>query len=94
MSSLETQFGQVVRAARKRQSWSQERLAEVADLNRSYLGEIERGVVSPSLSTIHKLALALGSSVAALIEHSERAATALPRGGYGQGLQASGGDSL
>lgn len=89
-SNLERQFGQVIRAARKRQAWSQERLAEAADLNRSYLGEIERGVVSPSLATIRKLALALGSPIAALIENSERAVP--PQRVYE--AQLNGGDSL
>lgn len=71
MSTIEQRFGSVIRQARKRQSWSQERLAEVADLNRSYLGEIERGVVSPSLATIRKLAQALDSPITALIEPLE-----------------------
>jgi transcriptional regulator with XRE-family HTH domain len=91
MSSLERQFGQVIRAARKRNAWSQERLAEAADLNRSYLGEIERGVVSPSLATIHKLALALGSPISALIETSERTGLQAPRA---YEAQLNGGDSL
>ncbi len=91
MSSLERQFGQVIRTARKRNAWSQERLAEAADLNRSYLGEIERGVVSPSLATIHKLASALGSSIAALIETSERSVL-VPQRAFE--AQLNGGDSL
>lgn len=72
MSSLEQNFGQVIRAARRRRRWSQEQLAQAADLNRSYLGEIERGVVSPSLATMGKLALALGAPIAALVEDCER----------------------
>lgn len=72
MSSLEHNFGQGIRAARRGRRWSQEQLAEAADLNRSYLGEIERGVVSPSLATMGKLALALGAPIAALVENCER----------------------
>jgi transcriptional regulator with XRE-family HTH domain len=48
-----------VRRLREAQGWSQERLAEHADLNRSYIGEIERGVVIASLLTVEKLAGAL-----------------------------------
>jgi transcriptional regulator with XRE-family HTH domain len=51
------------------QGWSQERLAEHADLNRSYIGEIERGVVIASLLTVEKLAGALQVT-------SDRASTA------------------
>ena len=49
----------------------QERLAEAADLNRSYLGEIERGGVSPSLATVEKLAAALGLKTSQLIGRCE-----------------------
>jgi transcriptional regulator with XRE-family HTH domain len=74
MSQLEKQFGQAVRAAREQKGWSQELLAEAANLNRSYLGEIERGLVTPSLATISKLAAGLGIAPSALISLSETAA--------------------
>ena len=74
MSLLETRFGHAVREAREKRGWSQERLAEVADLNRSYLGEIERGLVTPSLATIGKLAFALGLAPSALISRCEKSA--------------------
>jgi len=69
---LELRFGNAVRAARERKGFTQERLAEVASLNRSYLGEIERGLVTPSLSTISKLAEALGLAASELISHTEQ----------------------
>ena len=71
MTTLAHRFGQIVRVARQQQHWSQERLAEAADLNRSYLGEIERGLASPSLATIDKLAKALGVTPSALIGRCE-----------------------
>lgn len=60
-------FGPVVRSLRQRQRWSQERLAELADLDRTYIGEIERGDVTPSLLTAQKLAAALQTPLSALI---------------------------
>ena len=39
-------FGGAVRRLREGHGWSQELLAEKADLNRSYLGEVERGCVN------------------------------------------------
>ena len=65
-------FGLVVRRLREGQNWSQEQLAESADLNRSYVGEIERGQVVVSLLTIEKLARAFHMSGAQLLEHSEQ----------------------
>ena len=68
---LEQRFGHAVREARRREGWSQERLAEAADLNRSYVGEIERGVVTHSLSTAGKIAAALGVRLSALVSLCE-----------------------
>lgn len=60
MSTLVQGFGIAVRQSREARGWSQERLAEHSDLNRSYVGEIERGSVIASLATVEKLAGALG----------------------------------
>ncbi|MGQ0622854.1 MAG: helix-turn-helix domain-containing protein [Panacagrimonas sp.] len=72
MRELEQRFGRVVREERAHKGWSQERLAEAADLNRSYLGEIERGLVTPSLVTAEKLAIALRLSLSALVGRCEQ----------------------
>jgi XRE family transcriptional regulator, regulator of sulfur utilization len=65
-------FGLAVRQQRERLGWSQERLAESADLNRSYVGELERGQAVPSLITLDKLARALGLSPSNLLAQTER----------------------
>lgn len=65
-------FGLGVRQLREAQGWSQERLAENSNLNRSYIEEIERGVVIASLVTVEKLATALNLTPAALLLHGER----------------------
>jgi transcriptional regulator with XRE-family HTH domain len=75
--SLERRFGLAVRAAREERGLTQEGLAEAADLNRSYLGEIERGLVVPSLVTVEKLATALGLPPSTLLARSERTAESL-----------------
>ena len=76
MNSLNRQFGQAVRQLREARGWSQEELAARAELNRSYLGEIERGAATPSLATLAKLALALELSLADLMRRFERPSTA------------------
>jgi len=64
-------FGLTIRALREQRGWSQELLAEKADLNRSYVGELERGKAIPSLVTLRKLAVALDASLASLMTHTE-----------------------
>jgi transcriptional regulator with XRE-family HTH domain len=66
-------FGVGVRELRKARGWSQERLAENSNLNRSYIGEIERGSVIASLLTVEKLAAALQLTPSALLTQSENA---------------------
>ena len=64
-------FGRVVRREREHRKWSQEAFAERANLNRSYLGEVERGDVVPSLHTMAKLASALDVQLSELILRCE-----------------------
>ena len=71
-------FGLAVRQQREMRQWSQEQLAETADLNRSYVGEIERGRVVVSLLTVEKLGRAFGISGAQLLEIGERLDCVVP----------------
>lgn len=64
---LSVLFGSQLRRLRQARGWSQEYLAGVADINRSFVGEIERGDAVPSLETLGKLAAALDLSVSALL---------------------------
>jgi len=49
-----------VKKARKKMGLSQEALALHAGINRSYVGQIERGLGNPSLQVLVKLATTLG----------------------------------
>jgi transcriptional regulator with XRE-family HTH domain len=71
---LSKHFGNAVRQFRESKGWSQEMLAEHADLNRSYIGELERGQAIPSLITLDKLAIAFGISLSHLLSQTERIA--------------------
>jgi transcriptional regulator with XRE-family HTH domain len=53
-------FGQRLRQIRKRKGISQEKLATLAGLDRTYISKIERGERNVSLETICNLARALG----------------------------------
>ncbi|MEK6372111.1 MAG: helix-turn-helix transcriptional regulator [Acidobacteriota bacterium] len=65
-------FGQTVRRLRTERGLTQERLAELADLNVSYIGFIERGENVPTLSIVLDLADALGIESAELIRDVAR----------------------
>jgi transcriptional regulator with XRE-family HTH domain len=52
-------FGSKVREIRKEQGISQEKLAELSDTDRSYMGRIERGEKNVTLTKIYQIADAL-----------------------------------
>lgn len=72
-------WGLAIRELRAEAGYSQDRLALDADVNRQFLGKIERGEGNPSLSTLFKLADTIGSNlttIATRAEHlAEQAAT-------------------
>ena len=61
--NLQTTFGGYVRRLRKGQFLTQEELAASSGISTDGLRRIERGVTSPRLDTIAKLARALGLSL-------------------------------
>ncbi len=64
-----SRFGQKVRAIRKEKNLSQEVLAGRSDLDRTYIGGVERGERNISLINIEKLAKALGVDVKDLFDN-------------------------
>lgn len=80
MSAIANFIGRVIRSNRERRGLSQESLAELAELSRTYLGEIERGEAVPSLITLQKLADALGEKLSTLICQYEQQANNSKRG--------------
>jgi transcriptional regulator with XRE-family HTH domain len=61
-------FGEHIRALRKGAGLSQEELANVAGLHRTYVGAVERGEKNVSLLNIVQLARALRVTPADLLE--------------------------
>jgi transcriptional regulator with XRE-family HTH domain len=59
-------LGKRIRAARQELSWSQEDLADKAEIDRSYIGGVERGERNVSFTTLCRIARALESDVACL----------------------------
>jgi transcriptional regulator with XRE-family HTH domain len=56
-------FGKRIRELRTAKKYSQEELADKAELHWTYVGQIERGERNPTLKNIKKLATALGMSM-------------------------------
>jgi transcriptional regulator with XRE-family HTH domain len=61
-------FGERVRSLRLAHGLSQERLAEIAGVHRTYLSSLERGERNVSLDNIYAIARALGVPPAELFE--------------------------
>lgn len=61
-------FGKRVREERLKRRLSQEKLAEIAKLHRTYIGMIERGEKNITLENIKKVAKALKISVSKLLD--------------------------
>jgi len=60
-------LGKVIRNKRESLELSQESLAALSDLNRNYIGEVERGEVSISVIALEKIANGLGIKLSELI---------------------------
>ena len=60
-------LGESIRGFRKQVGFSQEELAEQADLHHNYIGELERGEKAASIDTLVKVAKALDLRVRDLV---------------------------
>jgi transcriptional regulator with XRE-family HTH domain len=65
--TIEEAFGKVLKELRKANQISQERLAEVSNLDRSFISMLECGYKQPSLITIFQLAKALNLSASKIL---------------------------
>ena len=61
-------FARRVIALRAKRGWSQDELAAVSGLHRSYVGTIERCEKSVTIDTVEKIAKAFGVPVSELFE--------------------------
>jgi XRE family transcriptional regulator, regulator of sulfur utilization len=68
---LKLAFGRAVRALREERGLSQERLAEAADVDDTYISGLERGQRNPTLLTVQRVASALGVTLAELMAQVE-----------------------
>jgi transcriptional regulator with XRE-family HTH domain len=70
--TIEAAFGQAIKELRKKHHISQEKLAEVSNLDRSFISLLECGHKQPSLITIFQLAKSFNMSAAKLVTMVEK----------------------
>lgn len=57
---IDQAFARVLKRLRREEGLSQEALGAEADLHRTYISQLERGLKSPSLKTLYRISMALG----------------------------------
>jgi len=72
MKKIEQQFGERVRRLRQTRRLSQEKLAFISNMHRTYLGGIERGERNPSLKNIAAIAKTLGVTLSELFRFEDQ----------------------
>ncbi|MFZ9956714.1 MAG: helix-turn-helix domain-containing protein [Flavobacteriales bacterium] len=65
---IKKKFGKNVKLLRIEKGWSQEKLALNADLDRTYIPSIEKGVRNVSITVIEKIANALEVKIIELLK--------------------------
>ncbi len=61
-------LGGGIASRRRARHLTQEKLAEALDTSPAWVSQVERGIGNPSLETLHRLAVALGTTPGALVE--------------------------
>ena len=68
---INKQIGIKIKLLRTKSQFSQEKLAEKADMNKNTIGLIERGEISPSIETLYKISNALNIELKELVDISK-----------------------
>lgn len=70
LDEIQKDLAKNIREARLKAGLSQESLALAADVDRTYVSQIERYIGNPSIHVIIKLATVLGVDICELLKHS------------------------
>jgi transcriptional regulator with XRE-family HTH domain len=71
MSDTNPMLGRVIRRLRTESGISQEGLAAISGIDRTFMGEIERGEANPSFDVLQRIASGLGVLLSELIRQYE-----------------------
>ena len=79
VANISQNLGLNIRARRKELAISQEELARRCNIDRSYMGQIERGTANPSLAVIDAIAYSLVVSTSELLREYHSITIKAPR---------------
>ncbi len=68
MADTKVLLGKRIRTLRRQKDYSQEQLAEQANISGKYLGEVERGQANISIDILDKISVAMGIKVSDLLD--------------------------
>lgn len=72
MPEMEQAAGRVFADRRRKAKHTQESLAEACDVHPTYISQMERGLKSPTLRVLFRLAAAIGITPSALVKGIEK----------------------
>ena len=72
MATISKAFGKTMRHRRQKLGLSQEALAELADIHRTYVSSLELGKVGAGIDVLYKIARALKIPLSRLIREAEK----------------------
>lgn len=72
ISEVSAVFGEVLRRHRVDRDISQEELAYLAGVDRTFVSRLERGIRQPTITTMIGIGLALGVSAADMVRETEK----------------------
>ena len=61
-------LGASIRMARRRQGMTLRQVAESAGVTESFLSQVERDIASPSIATLRRIAVALGTTIGVILD--------------------------
>lgn len=70
--SIQITVGNKIKTFREKKGWSQEDLADISGLHRTYISGVERGVRNPTIEIVFRISCALGVEVAQLFEQTPK----------------------
>lgn len=76
---LQIKLAKDIKAARRAVGMSQEALALQAEVDRTYVSQLERGIANPSLFVLHRLASVLGCNLDVSLEKTVTQSTQTER---------------
>ncbi|MEO8099807.1 MAG: XRE family transcriptional regulator [Acidobacteriota bacterium] len=85
---IEANLGEAVRRLRERSHISLRTLAEKCDFSPSFISQVENGQASPSISSMEKIALALGVTLGEFFQSTENGASNVVRADGRLGLNS------